>query len=694
MRKVFLGALVAFLLGAVVAVAGQDLPSSVLALLTRNNYWSGVNTYSRSVGLALERGNVLQTGCADRFSNLGGNLYFNCALVTPTAGAGTVTSVGLAAPNIFTVSGSPVVSSGTLTLTAASQAANTVWAGPQSGSPGTPAFRALVDNDIPDGITINSTGTVTWNSVSKTGSSLGDLITRSATDLTSGTLQDGVFPAVLPAISGANLTNLAAGAITTGTLACSHLPALTGDVTTSACAATLANTAVTPSTYGDGTHSVTIAIDSKGRITAASQTSITPGGTTGVANGGTGITSYAIGDLLYATASTTLSKLADVAPGSAVISGGIGIAPSWGKIGLTTHVSGILPIANGGTALSTAPSNGQLLIGNGSAYALATLTGTANQITVTNGAGTITLATPQAIATTSLPQFACVGLGTGCTGSEVLHYAGQPNLGLVADGNCGAAQTINFNLSVIHTSTLSAASCTYTFTNPIAGSTYRLVVAQDGTGGRIVVWPGTVTWFGGVAPVLSTTPNAIDVCSFTWNGSVYLSSCQLATGAGTVLTSIVTLTDAQVKALPTTPIVLAPASPNTVLQPLAALVQATTTSGAYTNINAAGWCGIQYGDTTGAMSFIVNDVAITGAAADSLTRLLGNARVTRMRMQQYYDVDTSGNWGLIPFAVTGTGGVNTPLQFTCDNGGAGAFTGGNAANALRVMLLYVILPTL
>ena len=180
MRKVFLGALVAFLLGAVVAVAGQDLPSSVLALLTRNNYWSGVNTYSRSVGLALERGNVLQTGCADRFSNLGGNLYFNCALVTPTSGAGTVTSVGLAAPNIATVSGSPVVSSGTLTLTAASQAANTVWAGPQSGSPGTPAFRALVDNDIPDGITINSTGTVTWNSGQQDGLSLGDLITRSA----------------------------------------------------------------------------------------------------------------------------------------------------------------------------------------------------------------------------------------------------------------------------------------------------------------------------------------------------------------------------------------------------------------------------------------------------------------------------------------------------------------------------------
>jgi len=70
--------------------------------------------------------------------------------------------------------------------------------------------------------------------------------------------------------------------------------------------------------------------------------------------GGTGQTSYAIGDLLYANTTTTLAKLADVATGNALISGGIGVAPSWGKIGLTTHISGVLPVANGGTNASTA----------------------------------------------------------------------------------------------------------------------------------------------------------------------------------------------------------------------------------------------------------------------------------------------------------------------------------------------------
>jgi hypothetical protein len=76
--------------------------------------------------------------------------------------------------------------------------------------------------------------------------------------------------------------------------------------------------------------------------------------------GGTGITSYAVGDLLYADTTSTLAKLADVATGNALISGGVNVAPFWGKIGLTTHVSGVLPTANGGTNLSSFTANGIL----------------------------------------------------------------------------------------------------------------------------------------------------------------------------------------------------------------------------------------------------------------------------------------------------------------------------------------------
>jgi len=78
--------------------------------------------------------------------------------------------------------------------------------------------------------------------------------------------------------------------------------------------------------------------------------------------GGTGYSSYTTGDILYASSSTTLARLNDVATGNALISGGVGLAPSWGKIGLTSHVSGTLPVANGGTGAITLTG---YLVGNG-----------------------------------------------------------------------------------------------------------------------------------------------------------------------------------------------------------------------------------------------------------------------------------------------------------------------------------------
>lgn len=69
-----------------------------------------------------------------------------------------------------------------------------------------------------------------------------------------------------------------------------------------------------------------------------------------VANGGTGLASYSVGSLLYASGSTTLSGLAAAATGNVLLSGS---TPSWGKVGLTTHVDGVLPVTRGGTGVNT-----------------------------------------------------------------------------------------------------------------------------------------------------------------------------------------------------------------------------------------------------------------------------------------------------------------------------------------------------
>jgi hypothetical protein len=71
--------------------------------------------------------------------------------VVAGGGSGSVTSVALAMPAEFTISGSPVVGSGTLTASKATESANTVWAGPTTGAATAPTFRALVAADLPGG---------------------------------------------------------------------------------------------------------------------------------------------------------------------------------------------------------------------------------------------------------------------------------------------------------------------------------------------------------------------------------------------------------------------------------------------------------------------------------------------------------------------------------------------------------------
>ena len=77
------------------------------------------------------------------------------ACSTSSGGSGTVTSVAVAVPAEWSVSGSPVTTSGTITISEANQTANTVYAGPTIGSAAAPGFRALVDGDVPNTITVN-----------------------------------------------------------------------------------------------------------------------------------------------------------------------------------------------------------------------------------------------------------------------------------------------------------------------------------------------------------------------------------------------------------------------------------------------------------------------------------------------------------------------------------------------------------
>ena len=125
-------------------------------------------------------------------------------------------------------------------------------------------------------------------------------------------------------------------------------------------------------------------------------------GTLAVARGGTGLGSYAVGDIVYASGTGTLAGLADVATGNVLLSGGTNTAPSYGKVNLGTHIAGTLPVANGGTgqttaqaamnALAGAVTSGYYLRGNGTNVVMAAISAgdvpTLNQNT-TGSAGSV-----------------------------------------------------------------------------------------------------------------------------------------------------------------------------------------------------------------------------------------------------------------------------------------------------------------
>ena len=85
-----------------------------------------------------------------------------------------------------------------------------------------------------------------------------------------------------------------------------------------------------------------------------------------VSSGGTGLGSFNAGDLLAAQTSASIIGVADVPTGNVLLSGGVANLPKWGKVVLTSHVAGILPVGNGGTGTGTAFTAGSVVFAGAS----------------------------------------------------------------------------------------------------------------------------------------------------------------------------------------------------------------------------------------------------------------------------------------------------------------------------------------
>lgn len=223
-------------------------------------------------------------------------------------------------------------------------------------------------------------------------------------------------------------------------------------------------------------------------------TAITP------AYGGTGITSYAIGDLIYATGATTLAKLAGVATGNALISGGVSTAPSWGKIGLTTHVSGTLPTANGGTNLTSFTANGAVYATSTSALTTGTLPTASGGTGLTSfTSGGAMYATSTSVLTTGTLPVTAGGTGsttsTGTAGSAVV-LATSPSIASPTFTGTPVAPTAADN-----TNTTQVATTAFVFARE-----QHITIALSDETTSITTGTAKVTWRAPYAMTLTRVP--------------------------------------------------------------------------------------------------------------------------------------------------------------------------------------------
>lgn len=138
-------------------IAGVNVVQSSRTIATTSPLTGGGNLSSNlNLGITIPTASLLG-GSGGNFSSVA--IGSGLDLIGGTLNAlntGTVTSVGLTMPTIFSVTGTPVTAAGSFNVSLVNQSANSAFLAP-NGSAGAPAFRTLVNADLPtSGVTAGS----------------------------------------------------------------------------------------------------------------------------------------------------------------------------------------------------------------------------------------------------------------------------------------------------------------------------------------------------------------------------------------------------------------------------------------------------------------------------------------------------------------------------------------------------------
>jgi len=304
-----------------------------------------------------------------------------------------------------------------------SQAANTVLAAP-NGSAGNPTFRTLVATDVPVLDASKITSGVLAVAQGGTGTSDGSITgTGALTFAAGGTNQD-----VTLTPSGTGHTILG-GNVGVGTTSPSTRLEIDSGIANTSGVKLSRLTSSSPTTAGQPVgvdasgNLITVAVSGSGTVNSGTQNQLAWYGANGSAVSGLATANNGV----LVTDGSGVPSISSTLPLSAQSN-----ITQTGTITSGTWNGSVIGAQYGGTGLNaSSATNGQLLIGNGAGFTLAGITGTANRVTVTAGAGSITLSAPQDIHSGASPTFAGLTLSGMSTAGIVKNSAA----GVLSGGN-------------------------------------------------------------------------------------------------------------------------------------------------------------------------------------------------------------------------------------------------------------------
>ena len=419
-----------------------------------------------------------------------------------TGPAGAVSAVTGTSPVVSSGGASPAISLDTAygdTLNPyASKTANNFLAAP-NGAAGAPTFRALVAADVPTldqnttGTASNVTGIV---AVVNGGSGTSTPALVAGTNVTiTGSWPNQTINSTASGGGGGTVTSVATGSgltggpiTSTGTI---DLATAYGDTVNPYASKTANFILAAP----DGTAGVPTF-----RAVAAADIPTLNQNTTGTAANVTGIVAVANGGSAASTAQGAMNTFAGAVTAGSYLRGNganvvmaaiqAGDVPTLNQntTGTASNVTGTVAVANGGTGLTSLGTGVTTFLGTPSSANLAAA------VTDETGSGALVFATTPALTNPTVTDYI-----------ETLFSA-----------NTGTAITISLTNGTVQNLTLTG-TATITMPTAVAGKSFLLML-RSGAGSYSVTWT-TVKWPGGTAPTITSTASRMDIYSFFSDGT-------------------------------------------------------------------------------------------------------------------------------------------------------------------------------